>query len=128
MAATWQSLELVQPGQAHPQLPHPVADAVLLSAGGDVVDELADLMMLASRDVEVGLTRLAQMARAAGIRRTFRFDRPADYESQLDEVLRGPGSVLVEVAVVAEADVAVADDVVSDAELGVGRAGGARCR
>ncbi|MEZ4549220.1 MAG: FtsK/SpoIIIE domain-containing protein [Desulfobacterales bacterium] len=33
-----------------------------------IIDELADLMMVGSRDVEVGLARLAQMARASSSR------------------------------------------------------------
>ncbi|MFA7002870.1 MAG: DNA translocase FtsK [Verrucomicrobiia bacterium] len=70
-AATEQQMELTVPRDFELKIPDKLPYIVL------VVDELADLMMTAPADVEMCITRLAQLARATGIHMIVATQRPS---------------------------------------------------
>ena len=70
-AAADQQMELTVPRDFELKIPDKLPYIVL------VVDELADLMMTAPADVEMSITRLAQLARATGIHMILATQRPS---------------------------------------------------
>jgi hypothetical protein len=84
MAVTWEKVDVIKPGTAHERLPHPVPDAVLLSAG----ERYAELVRRAKRfhgqfDAERAIRLM---------------DRPVAMKSNLHNALFAPASTRLWVA------------------------------
>src|SRR5690349_21235773 len=98
-----------------------------------IIDELADLMMVASREVETYVARLAQMARAAGIHLMVATQRPstdvvtgvikANFPTRISFMLRSkPDSMTILGTVGAEALLGMGDMLIMPPTSEIGRA------
>lgn len=84
VAASWDALEVVQPGEAHPRLPKPVKDCVLLSAGSRY-DELVRRAQTMRGQIDAAKARSLM-------------DRPVATGSNLHNVLFEPAATRLWIA------------------------------
>lgn len=84
LATDWQSMQVIHPNEAHPQLPHAVADAVLMSAG-DRYEELTRRVKASHGQIDAD-------------KALHLMDRPVAMKSNLHDALFAPASTKLWVA------------------------------